>query len=386
MPPLAPDLFGKILLSRFLELPLRRFDSFVKKLDADSHALQHSGIISAGTLSGSRLSPSPPKEGQTFGEIVMEEGHPQILWHSSSFVREYRMDDTVISRLLGQEGIGGGFGRTVRRLRLVNSRNRLASHIVRFVLHAQAEYIRTGDLLALRPLPYVRLSEKLLFSPWFPKGIDPTRISRILRHFPLVYPVGNVRELSELCPTFRTTCCHFVNDVIKSEKSLIQKGSIHGPLSDGEIARRIEEAFAVSLSRRTVAHIRRALGIPERIGRTTAEIYRDATAGFSLPVPLSPCSVRESAPVCSGVYEISSFVPGEPEKVLYIGSSRNLRKRLSHHLYSSGGNPLLRERISEGARFRYRIFEEDWRTAERTLYRSFLNTFGTPPECNRASP
>ena len=386
MPPLSPDHFGKVLLSRFLELPLRRFDSFVKKLDADSHFLQRSGVLSLGFLRGARLSSGASSGAQTFGEIVMEEGHPEIFWHSPSFAREYRMDDAVIDHMRDHEEIGEDLGRIVRRLRLVNSRNRLTDHIVRFILHVQAGYLETGDLLQLRPLSYVRLSEKLPFTPWFPNGIDSTRISRILRRFPLVFLDGTIRELSDLCPKIRTTCCHFVNDVIKSEKMLIQEGSIQGPLSDGEIARRVEEVFGTIISRRTVAHIRRTLGIPERIARATARTYRDATAEFSPPIPLTPRSVRESTPVCSGVYEISSFVPGEPEKVLYIGSSRNLRKRLSHHLYSSGGNPLLRERMSGGARFRYRIVKEDWRTFERTIYRSFLNTFGMAPECNRASP
>ena len=174
--------------------------------------------------------------------------------------------------------------------------------------------------------------------------------------------------------------------MIKIEKSLIQEGSIKGPLSDSEIARRIEETFGAPISRRTVSHIRRTLGIPGKVGRSGSGSYREATADFSPPLPLTPLSVRKSAPSLPGVYEIRSFVPGEPEEVVYIGSAGNLRKRLSHHLYSSGGNPLLRKRISGGARFRYRVFKEDWRTAERTIYRSFLNTFGKPPECNRASP
>jgi len=386
MPPLAPDLFGKILLSRFLELPIRRFDSFVKSLDADPKSLQLSGVISSDILNGSRLSPFSPYGTRTFGEIVMEEGLPEIFWHSSSFVREYRMDDAVIGRMLEYEGSRGSLGRIVRRLRLINSRNRLTYHIVRFVLHVQADYIETGDLLQLHPLSYIRISEKLPFSPWFPDGIDSSRISRILRSFPLVFPDGNVRELSDLCPNFRTTCCHFVNEVIKSEKSLIQEGSIKGPLSDSEIARRVEETFGAQISRRTVSHIRRTLGIPGKVGRAESGTYREATTDFSPPLAFSPRTVRESAPAEPGVYEIRTFAPGTPEEVVYIGSAGNLRKRLSHHLYSSGGNPLLRKRISGGVRFRYRIFKEDWRTAERNIYRSFLNTFGKPPECNRASP
>lgn len=174
--------------------------------------------------------------------------------------------------------------------------------------------------------------------------------------------------------------------MIKKEQSLILEGAINGPLSDIEIARRVGETFEIRISRRTVALIRHTLGIPGKVGRAGSGTYLEATEDFSPPLAFSPRTVRELAPAEPGVYEIRTFAPGTPEAVVYIGSAGNLRKRLAHHLYSSGGNPLLRKRISGGSRFRYRIVKEDWRTAERNIYRSFLNTFGKPPECNRASP
>ncbi len=382
---LDPVRFGKILLSRFLELSLRRFDSFVKALDADPEILRLSGILSPDVLEGSRLSPSPPPGPRTYGEIVMEDGLPEVLWHSPSFVREYRMDDAAIDRMLAEEGIRGNLGRIVRQLRLVNSRNRLTHHVVRYVLRAQAVYLDSGDPLRLRPLSHVRIAEKLPFNPWFTDGIDSSRISRILRDFPLIFPEGNVRALSDLCPNFRTICCHFVNAVIKSEKSLILKGVTKEPFSDDEVVRQLEE-LGVRISRRTVAHIRRTLGIPARTDRAEKRTYHEATEDFSPPLVLTSRTVRELVPGKAGVYEIRSFLPGAPEGAIYIGSAGNLRKRLTYHLYATHGNTLLRKRIEEGARVRYRMVEEDWRKTERDIYRAFLATYGKPPECNRVSP
>lgn len=382
---LDPVRFGKILLSRFLELPLRRFDSFVKKLEAVPDLRSLDGILSREVIEGSRLSPSLPREIRTFGEIVTGDGLPDILWHSPSFVREYRMDDAAIGRMLAEEGSRGNLGRIVRQLRLVNSRNRLTHHVVQYVLRAQAVYLDSGDPLRLRPLSHVRIAEKLPFNPWFPDGIDSSRISRILRDFPLIFPEGNVRALSDLCPNFRTICCHFVNAVIKSEKSLILKGVTEEPFSDDEVVRQLEE-LGVRISRRTVAHIRRTLGIPARIDRAEKRTYHEATEDFSPPLVLTSRTVRELVPDKAGVYEIRSFLPGAPEGVIYIGSAGNLRKRLTYHLYATHGNPLLRKRIEEGARVLYRMVKEDWRKTERDIYRAFLATYGKPPECNRVSP
>ncbi len=383
---LDPVRFGKILLSRFLELSLRRFDSFVKALDADPELRRLSGIFSQDVIEGSRLSPSPPPGARTYGEIVMEDGLPEVLWHSPSFVREYRMDDAAIDRMLAEEGIRGNLGRIVRQLRLVNSRNRLTHHVVRYVLRAQAVYLDSGDPLRLRPLSHVRIAEKLPFNPWFADGIDSSRISRILRSFPLVFPDGKVRELSDLCPNFRTVCCHFVNGVIKIEKSLILEGAIKEPFSDDDVGRRVEEHFAVRISRRTVAHIRRTLGIPASRDRAKKRTYHEATEDFSPPLVLTTRTVREQVPDEAGVYEIRSSVPGIPEEIVYLGSAGNLRKRLTYHLYATRGNPLLRKRIEGGARVRYHVLKEDWRKAERDIYRAFLATYGKSPECNRVSP
>ncbi len=385
MPSLAPDLFGKILLSRFLELPLRRFDSFVKTLDADPELHRLSGVISPDVLDGARLSPSPPPEIRIYGEIVLEEGLPDILWHSPSFVREYRMDDAALVRMLEIEGRRGSLGRVVRRLRLVNSRNRLAHSFVRFVLRTQAGYLESGDPLRLHPLSHLRIAGKLPFNPWFPRGIDSSRLSRILRHFPLVFPEGKVRELSDLCPNSRTIGCHFVNGVIKSEKPLILEGAIKERFSDEEIARRLEER-GLRISRRTVAHIRRTLGIPASGDRAGKRSYRDATEDFSPPLVLTARTVREQVPDEAGVYEIRSSVPGASEEIVYLGSAGNLRKRLIYHIQATRTNPLLRKRIEDGARVRYRCVKENWRTTERDIYRAFLATYGKPPECNRVSP
>ena len=384
---LNPALFGKILLARFLDLSLKRFDAYVKALDADPGLERLSRLLVVGQMKWTKVIRSPAGNLPVVGEILStNETFPLFLYYWTSCTREYRFDDSAMGEFL-QDGSGNeDLRRIVRRLRLVNTRNRMGHGLMDYLLRHQSDYLLCGDPVCLRPLTQTQLSNRLSSESQFGDNFDVSRLSRISRNFPLLFPDRQIRRLSYLCPNSRDVSCHFVRRVIESEKSLMAEGEIDAPLSDNEVAQRVEEAFGTRISRRTVAHIRREMGIPEKVERAKSGTYQEITADFSPPYLLSRQIVREFAPSEPGVYEIRSFLPGFPEEVLYIGSAGNIRKRLSYHLYSSGGNQLLRKKISAGSRFRYQIFKEAWRTAERSIYRSFRDTFGKPPECNRASP
>ena len=383
---LEPILLGKILLARFLGLSLKRFDAYVTALDSDPGLVRLSEFVEIGRIKGSSLVPSVEKGPPVVGEIISNGSFPIFLFHASSSVREYRFDDEAVSHFLRDGSGNEDLRRLVRRLRLVNTRNRISHELIGFLLRYQRRYFQTEDPIDLKPLTQGEIADVLVVESDPRCQVDSSRISRMLKGFLVLFPDGRVRGLSHLCSHSREIYCHFVNRVIKSEKSLILEGFLNGPLSDDEVATRVESAFGSRISRRTVAHIRRALGIPSARNRSGGRTYHEATADFSAPLVLTPKNVREHVPDEAGVYEIRSFVQGAPEEIVYIGSAGNLRKRLTYHLYATGGNPCLRRRISEGARFRYRIFREEWRTAEREIYRAFLATCGKSPECNRVSP
>lgn len=386
---LPPIFFGKILLARFLGLSLKRFDAYVKAVDADPGWTRLSGFVEIGRLKGSNLANPLDKGSVVFGEIISNGFYPIFLYHAPSFVREYRFDEDNAWHFLRDGGGNEDLRKLVRRLRLINTRNRTAHALIGFLLRYQTRYFQTADPIDLKPLTLAEIVKGLDEEKDIDvhrHRFDPTRISRLLKSFPVLFPNGRVRGLSDLCPGSKEICCHFVDRVIKSEKSLILEGSINGPLSDDDVAGRVESLFGARISRRTVSHIRRELGIPIGKNRAGGRTYHEATADFSPPIVLTSKNVRTHVPDEAGVYEIRSFVPGLPEEIVYIGSAGNLRKRLTYHLYATFGNPCLRGRISEGVRFRYRIFREEWRTAEREIYRAFLATYGKSPECNRVSP
>ncbi len=121
-------------------------------------------------------------------------------------------------------------------------------------------------------------------------------------------------------------------------------------------------------------------------------IYPPLNFDCSRFFPFKNQSVRKNAPKKPGVYEFSTR-SGEIEylngisKIFYIGSSKNIRKRILEHLGASGRNGGIKNFCKDhGCLFRYKLCSENWNKAEKELYYKFLSLFGEPPKCNYMKP
>jgi RNA polymerase sigma-54 factor len=393
---------GKIVLARFLAMPLKAYDRCVAKIESSPHFSALGPWVESTDLPessvGGETANNPASSSQTLGEIRLSEGQPRFVYHKPSFVREYRFDEAEIERIRHSHGFPGELTATLHRLRLINSRNRLTHALIQALLDIQASYLTSGDPLALVPLPQAQLSKRLTERGNLPLVPDAGRLSRLIRGLSFKMPDGKTLPLNALFPNARQLHCHRLDFLIKREKTLILEGRIAHPLSDEAIAVALQQQYGVSLSRRSVAAIRHQLAIPDWRRRGDRKDYLVATEGFSPLLPLTSQALLTSVPPHSGVYEIRSTASREefgvadqvsPERtrVVYIGSTRDLRKRLGDHLRGNSGNVHLSSYLAEGgAKVRFRVVSEDWRSLERQLYHAFCETFGAPPPCNRMSP
>ncbi|MBA7555166.1 hypothetical protein ES705_47819 [subsurface metagenome] len=102
--------------------------------------------------------------------------------------------------------------------------------------------------------------------------------------------------------------------------------------------------------------------------------------------------MKKNVPVQPGVYELR--LDGKPIDypsgychAFYIGSAKNLRKRLLDHLGSNGKNGGIKEYIKkEKCVFRYVQVTKGWVREEKNLYKIFIKVFGDSPVCNHVSP
>lgn len=376
-------LLGKIMVARFLEAPLGRVRGLVREIEASPCFRKIEGLIQAGMVRDACVAGCAEETSGVLGEVARSGNHTGFLYHDAAYAREYVFDDAALTCFTLTSG-EPALARLASRLRLLNTRNRLTYALVHTVLEWQAEYLESRSPLALHPLSQARVAMALRRKRSLAVAADEGRVSRLVRSLAIRLPGGEDISLQRLFSSGRHGHCQFVARVIKDEKNDMVEGVLERPLTDGEIAEMVERKFGVRLLRRTVAYIRRDLGIPDHRERGKQDDYRVMTCGFSAIFPLSPQALRTWAPKCPGVYEIRA--DGPAPGAVYIGSARDLRKRLADHLRGNNGNLPLRRIVAEGAGFRYRRVANEWRIVEREVYRAFCKTFGAPPLCNRVSP
>jgi len=384
--PLAPEQLGRIVVARFLELPLRIFERRVHALEQTPSFAALRSALCIGSVSGKLPASRNHRRNDPLLGIVERDGD-DVVWRyaDSAFDREYLFDEAALAGLLarGDRELTG----LVSRLRLINTRNRLTHALVQTLIEAQRGYIMTADPLKLNPLSQATLSDQIRARGACPVDADPSRVSRLLRGIAAQLPNGEIMRLRVLCPTARDLHRQYVSWVIKQERVGMIEDKTLEPMTDREIAAAVHQTFGMQLLARTVAYIRRDLGIPGSRDPERRSEYLSNTIGFSPVLPLTREILYDQAPSGSGLYEIrrAEALAGTCP-IVYVGSAANLRKRLNDHLRGYSDNAALRAHLRAGACFRYRMVPAGWRDAERALYQAFCATFGTAPVCNRMSP
>ncbi len=289
-----------------------------------------------------------------------------------------------------------------RQLRLINTRNRLTHMILMGIAEHQEAFLTSGDALHLRPLSQVALAEWLRGeaqgdSRFLPPGsklelVDNSMISRLTRNVSVLSPQGRDIPLRDFLPSTRDVHKRMIEAILDEEKEQIRRGDIERAYTDEEIKKRLKERFGVSVSRRTVSACRQGMRIPSSYTRNSSYTYPPRLARFSFHYPLNVASVKANAPQAAGVYEISLAemevnYPLCSSGVVYIGSTKNLRKRLRDHLGRNSKNGDLRALLdSHRCSFRYILVQRNLREAEKELCRSFSTAYGSLPRCNRIRP
>jgi len=155
---------------------------------------------------------------------------------------------------------------------------------------------------------------------------------------------------------------------------------------------KLEEKYNLSVSRREIGYCRNDMGILPHSKRINGYGYPPLSVNFSVIYTFTALSVKNNAPVHPGVYELRLNVkpldyPRGYCQTFYIGSAKNLRKRLLDHLGSNGKNGGIKEYIKkEKCVFRYVQVTKGWVLEEKRLYNLFINAFGDSPVCNYVSP
>ncbi len=356
---LSPEVIGRIILSKFLSLSLKRYEKEIDKVERSGifQAL-FPEIITFKMFPQARV--SSDKEGfmeNTLGRIEEEGKTFSIRYRSLGFAGEYCLEKKLSTP--GKRGNFVGFRKDEielldRKLRLISTRNRITYLTLLGIIKHQTAYLKSSDPLELVPLSQVNISKWIKDQGY--QSIDNSMISRIVNGTSVLTPDGKPMMLKDFFPTSRKICKGYIKGILAEEEMELNSNRLNRPFTDEEIKCILKKVYGLNISRRTVSYCRNQMGIPPFQKRTYDTKYPPTWAQFSAYFPMTLCSVRENVPEVSGVYELSLEnanikYPLKRTGVFYIGSSKNIRKRLRAHLGGLSRNEDLDAIISGGKCF-----------------------------------
>jgi len=212
------SLVKKIILSRFLETPLGKYEKFIENLKTNSvfqklynqKCAKHDGRIIkitnfSATMGNSRKYKWPKN---VLAEVIVSKDHYLINYRNEWFSKKIEIDQSWLNQFLENEKLIGRKETSIRdllaKIRLINIRNSITYKILRGIIYLQKDFfINMDDPYSLKVLSFLDVSKWV--SDNFKNGlhIDNSRISRAINGKSIITKYGLEIGLKELFPSSR---------------------------------------------------------------------------------------------------------------------------------------------------------------------------------------
>lgn len=261
-------------------------------------------------------------------------------------------------------------------LLLLSSRNRVTYNMLCLVVDMRRCWLIDPQPEHLMPITY-REIRSAWATRWPDRYLDDSIISRVMRNT-IVETHGQQISLSQIFPRRTPWLAQCLRKMIYQEE---------GMDSDAVLAARLGDWLGMRISPRTMQRVRQFAGIPsqrDRVGKHYGKL--------PLHRPLRPLSrsILSEVPDACAIYELhrsdgEECYPLGASAVLYIGASRNLRKRLYSYLNGRAHTEGLRDAIAQGVMLRH-MRVDDPLQSEALLIEGFVRRYGSLPKFNRIVP
>ena len=380
---------------------MERFIAFVSNVESSQlyKKLVQDGVIMPKSLAGILWQ----KDNATLAKaevIAKVEGtvNLSLYYTAREFSTEYQVSDEKLTSYLDSKPADEerkNITLLLNKVRRINTRNLIVHRILEKIVEHQRDYFASNNEFKLKPLSRARLARLISSSNNGTHSldftIDTSRISRALRNLSIITPGEKEIPLSFFFVSKKDMVKRGIKAILNREKKDIGSGRITKPHTDEELRRIIKEEFGLSVTRREISYCRKELGILAYLERN-GYVYHTLAANFSPVYPFTAPSVEDNAPAGPGVYELCVDCGGIEYptgycQTFYIGSAKNLRKRLRSHLSSNNKNGGIKSFIKEkSCVFRYLRVPQGWDQEEERFYNLFVSTYGDSPQCNHMSP
>lgn len=259
--------------------------------------------------------------------------------------------------------------KTICSLKWINTRNKFSSHILKSLLHYQNKYWFSGQEKDLKPLTL-----KQFVSLYPLQYLDESRLSRLVSNLKVLNPLKQLVCLRSLFVSRKKYHSHLVKEIVENNETALKDKAIQRLL--------IQQGLHLSL--RTICNCRKLFNIPNYKGETP--YYYGAGIIFSDYMMLSR-KYFNKIPDEAGVYElsISSKIdyPNQKSNIIYIGYSKNLRKRIADYSGDRLKNSRLNNFINNYDVFMRFCLAENYSSVEKKLFINFKKVYGNLPDANK---
>lgn len=335
------QVISKIIFSKLLELPLIRY---LKYIENTTRGITKYSIVHAFA-----------KKKLFYAKIIIEKSTLCFTISDSRLVNAYPTENYAENKIICS-------------LKWINTRNRFSLHILESLLDYQSEYWFSGKEINLKPLT---LKKYLSLYPH--KYLDESRLARLVPNLPVINPQNQFVNLKNLFISKKKYNSHLIKEIVESNENA---------LTDKEIQCLLGQR-GLDISVRTICNYRKLLNIPSYRERSIYCCYENDIA-FSDYMMLS--KIKNKITEEAGVYELSisskiSYLNYHCN-VIYVGSSKNLRKRLANYLGGKLKNRLLKKFINSQNVFVRFCLTGNHLQIEKKLLLYFKKTYGELPKAN----
>jgi len=212
------SLVKKIILSRFLEKPVEKYEYYIESLKINSDFIKLTNwkctkynreiikIIKFPKTTGNSGECNWPKN--VLAEVTVSKDCYLINYRNEWFSKKIEIDQSWLNRFLENEKLIGRKETSIRdllaKIRLINIRNSITYKILRGIIYFQKDFfINRDDPYSLKVLSFLDVSKWV--SDNFKNGlhIDNSRISRAINGKSIITKHGREIGLKELFPSSR---------------------------------------------------------------------------------------------------------------------------------------------------------------------------------------
>ncbi len=222
-----------------------------------------------------------------------------------------------------------------------------------------------GDLRLLSMQPFLAV---------YPLAyLDASRLSRLVARLWVLTPRQELICLKRLFPSRKRVVALRIKELVDQSLRCLKDGEVQSALA----------RQGMHMSVRTLCNCRKLLNIPNHKERMNGYHGRDVAFGESRRLPEKKFN---RFPAELGVYELSLpwklDYPKGPSEVLYLGCTRDLRKRISSYSGNGLKNRRLKEFLRQGQVLVRFCRAQHYQALERKLLSNFRSHHGALPGAN----